>query len=96
MASCSLKSASEASTPIFSASALGQSNFISPQSFSSESSRTSRLEEIKQNYVYLLVKRKRPVMKHCAVTLAMEEPVSDHNAPVCKVCHVNLLILLRV
>ncbi len=29
-------------------------------------------------------------MKHCAVTLAMEEPVSDHNTPVCKVCHVNL------
>ncbi len=29
-------------------------------------------------------------MKHCAVTLAIEKPVSDHNTPVCKVYHVNL------
>ena len=29
-------------------------------------------------------------MKHCAVTIAMEESVSDHNTPVRKVCHVNL------
>ncbi len=29
-------------------------------------------------------------MKHCAVTLAMKEPVSDHNTSVCKVCHINL------
>ncbi len=96
MAGCSLEPvsvASVASNPIFSASVLGQSNFISPQSFPSESSRSSNNKDWKKssNQAKLPVGQEEATpMKYCAVTLAMEEPVSDHNTPVCKVCHVNL------
>ncbi len=52
MASCSLEPVSVASVvsnPIFSASVLGQSNFISPQSFPSENSRTSNNKDWKKS-----------------------------------------------
>ena len=90
----SVSVSSEPRTVIVSASDVGYSNYISPQSFlsrSSQSSNQQKREEIKQNY--LLGKRKRPLMKHCAVAPALEEPVSDPNAPTCRVCHVSLRVL---